>query len=161
MKQIEFDLQKGFNGYLTTIENDKVVVTFFEDGDILVGPFGTIFIFNGNGGYKTSLHAALFHRTGKMTYGGALNGDIIDGCRLANQEEKQRLFEAMRKDGKRWNEEKKCVEDIKYPYAVKCTVTIYEHGGITQKQFENIVSPNTKGYAEKLADAIINLFKAG
>ena len=33
--------------------------------------------------------------------------------RLATDEEKQRLFDALKKDGKRWNAEKKCVEDIK------------------------------------------------
>ena len=33
--------------------------------------------------------------------------------RLATEEEKNRLFDALKKDGKRWNAEKKCVEDIK------------------------------------------------
>ncbi len=163
MKQIKFDLPKGFNGYLTTIENDKVVVKGFEDGDILVSSFGSIFIFNGNGGYKTSLHAALLHGTDKMIYGGSLNGDIIDGYRPASEPEKQRLFEAMRRDGKRWNEEKKCVEDIEYPYAVKCTVTVYksEYGGVTQKQFDHTVSYKTKEDVEKLTGEICNIFKAG
>ena len=33
--------------------------------------------------------------------------------RLATDEEKQRLFDALKKDGKRWNAEKKCIEKIK------------------------------------------------
>lgn len=36
--------------------------------------------------------------------------------RPATDEEKQRLFDAMAKDGKRWNAEKKVVEDIPKPY---------------------------------------------
>ena len=33
--------------------------------------------------------------------------------RLATEEEKQRLFDALKKNGKQWNNEKKCIEDIK------------------------------------------------
>ena len=33
--------------------------------------------------------------------------------RLATDEEKQRLFDALAKEGKRWNAEKKCIEKIK------------------------------------------------
>ena len=39
--------------------------------------------------------------------------------RLATDEEKQRLFDALKKDGKRWNAEKKCIEDIKKEYQFK------------------------------------------
>ena len=53
------------------------------------------------------------------------NGDIIYSpyatfamniIRPATDEEKQRLFDAMAKEGKRWNAEKKVVEDIPKPY---------------------------------------------
>ena len=36
--------------------------------------------------------------------------------RLATDEEKQRLFDALKKEGKCWNAEKKCIEDIKKEY---------------------------------------------
>ena len=39
--------------------------------------------------------------------------------RLATDEEKQRLFDAFKKDGKCWNAEKKCIEDIKKEYKFK------------------------------------------
>ena len=39
--------------------------------------------------------------------------------RLATDEEKQQLFDALAKAGKRWNAEKKCLEDISVPYELK------------------------------------------
>lgn len=36
--------------------------------------------------------------------------------RPATDEEKQKLFDALAKEGKRWNEEKKCIEDIPAPH---------------------------------------------
>ena len=43
----------------------------------------------------------------------------MEVIRPATDEEKQRLFDAMAKDGKRWNAEKKVVEDIPKPYEFK------------------------------------------
>lgn len=43
-------------------------------------------------------------------------GWIFDGLRPATEEEKQRLYNAMAKKGKRWNAEKKVVEDIPKPH---------------------------------------------
>ena len=43
----------------------------------------------------------------------------IRELRPATDEEKQRLFDAMAKQGKRWNAEKKVVEDIPKPYEFK------------------------------------------
>ena len=39
--------------------------------------------------------------------------------RPATEEERQRLFDAIAKEGKRWNAEKKVVEDIPKPYEFK------------------------------------------
>ena len=44
------------------------------------------------------------------------NEKDIKELRPATEEEKQRLFDAMAKKGKRWNAEKKVVEDIPKPY---------------------------------------------
>ena len=43
----------------------------------------------------------------------------IRELRLATEDEKQKLFNAMAKQGKRWNAEKKSVEDIPKPYEFK------------------------------------------
>lgn len=45
-------------------------------------------------------------------------GDLIE-YRPATEEEKQMLFDAMAKEGKRWNAEKKVVEDIPKPHEFK------------------------------------------
>ena len=45
--------------------------------------------------------------------------DLIKELRPATEEEKQRLFDALAKAGKRWNAEKKCVEDIPKLYEFK------------------------------------------
>ena len=47
---------------------------------------------------------------------GVLTMEIV---RPATEEEKQKLFDAMAKEGKRWNAEKKVVEDIPKPYEFK------------------------------------------
>ena len=35
-----------------------------------------------------------------------------DNLRLATEEEKQKLFDALKKDGKQWNTERKCIEEL-------------------------------------------------
>lgn len=98
-------------------QNGFLVVTFEpkkyepKDGDVCVSNSGTIFIFNGNGIHKTSLHCALF-KAGDITYSGALNSDNTTGYRYATDDEKQRLFDALAKVGKRWNAETKQIEDL-------------------------------------------------
>lgn len=55
----------------------------------------------------------------------------IKELRPATDEEKQRLFDAMAKEGKRWNAEKKVVEDIPKPYEFKKgdPVLVKDEGG--------------------------------
>lgn len=98
-------------------KKDNFVIVTFEpkewkpkDGDVCVSRKDSIFIFDGNGSRKTSLHFALF-KDGSTTYSGALNGDDT-GYRYATEEEKQLLFDALAKEGKRWNAEKKRIEDL-------------------------------------------------
>ena len=51
--------------------------------------------------------------SGKLSYDGAYGVNFSESTfRYATAEEKQELIELLRKDGKQWNEEKKCVEDI-------------------------------------------------
>ena len=99
-------------------KNDNFVIVSLEpnkwepkDGDVCVSGSDTIFIFNGNSRCKTSLHCALF-KAGYITYSGALSGDDITGYRYATEEEKQLLFDALAKKGKRWNAEEKRIEDL-------------------------------------------------
>ena len=82
------------------------------------------------------------HRDWSLEYG--VKSDkwrLVENCswsystiRPATDEEKQRLFDAMAKKGKRWNAEKKVVEDIPKPYEFsefrKGDVVLYrDYGG--------------------------------
>lgn len=122
MEQMRINVPEGCTAEIKQ-ENGLLIVSFEQkekekseewepkDGDICVSNRDTIFIFNGNGKYKTSIHVALLKK-GNVTYGGALNGNDSEGYRYATDSEKQRLFDALTKAGKRWNAEKKCIEDL-------------------------------------------------
>ena len=119
MEQIKVNVPEGCTANIKK-EDGFLIVTFeqkkeekFEpkDGDICVSDKNTIFIFDGNGMHKTSLHFALF-KNGNTTYGGSLKFDFTEGYRYATDSEKQHLFDALTKEGKRWNEEKKRIEDL-------------------------------------------------
>ena len=110
-----------------TAEIKDGVITFtpqqeFKDGDILIddakpndAPHKIIMIYKGernsNGAYKSYIHMNLI---------GLLVRDdcccSMDSCkiRLATEEEKQVLFEALKERGLYWNAEEKRVEKIRY-----------------------------------------------
>ena len=85
----------------------------FEDGDIISDNKGNIAIFkNYTKENQFSFYVGLFCSV-KLYFD---NDDIIDNCHLAAEEEKQKLFVALEKEGKRWNAETKQVEDIENKY---------------------------------------------
>ena len=157
-------------------ENGFLVVTFEpkewkpKDGDICVSNKGTIFIFNGNGLYKTSSHFGLL-RSGNITYGGALAGNHTEGYRYATEEEKQRLFDALAKEGKRWNAEEKRIEDLprwrakrgKRYYTITRILTVDnypEDGEATDEKLYFACNYfKTREAAEKVAKQVREIFK--
>jgi hypothetical protein len=96
---------KRWNAEKKCIEDIPV----YNDGDFVVSEFGSILIFKEADGDRIFDHAYL------PSYG-ELIIDKVAGCygvkRHATTEEKQRMIEALAKKGKRWNDNKKCVEDI-------------------------------------------------
>ena len=91
----------------------------FEDGDIISDNKGNIAIFkNYTKENQFSFYVGLFCSV-KLYFD---NDDIIDNCHLATEEEKQKLFVALEKEGKRWNAETKQVEDITH----KCTLQPFD-----------------------------------
>ena len=94
-------------------ENGFIVVNFKpdkwepKDGDVIA--FGT----KGIGIFKT--YCSTGHEE-YATYVNELhfneNGWVNDNMRPATEEEKQRLFDALAKEGKRWNAEEKRIEDL-------------------------------------------------
>ena len=83
-----------------------------QDGDIcfVMDRKGNndVFIFK-DGWYRTTYYASCSYPDEEGT---VMLDDAIDVLRPATEEEKQRLFASMTKEGKRWNAEKKCVENI-------------------------------------------------
>ena len=87
----------------------------YEAGDIITCEHGSTSIYMiVSSNYKDEFINAY------VTYGASkgidYNNSILLGynwnIRLATEEEKQRLFDALAKEGKRWNAEKKCIEEL-------------------------------------------------
>ena len=91
-----------------------------QDGDICYAisfnGYHDVFIYKDKeNGRRTEYYAA----SATCVAGAVMDDDAIDVLRPAMEEEKQKLFNAMAKNGKRWNAEKKVVEDIPKPYEFK------------------------------------------
>ena len=74
-------------------------VIFMLKEIIRIGNDGVRFYFGINGGDEFSIDGTFGYQFG-------------DKMRPATPEEKQILFDALKKEGKKWNAEKKCIEDI-------------------------------------------------
>lgn len=89
-----------------------------QDGDICyaisVTGYNDVFICK-TGDRKTEYYASTASDSG----GAVMSDGDIKVLRPATEEEKQQLFDTMAKRGKRWNAEKKVVEDIPKPYEFK------------------------------------------
>lgn len=91
----------------TVIEDGDIVHYLFDDDETAIFKKSekeyseTYFCYNG--------------RNFTIGYNKRICGDF----RIATEAEKQRLFDALKKDGKRWNADKKCIEDIKKEYQFK------------------------------------------
>lgn len=87
----------------------------FKDGDILVsgleGCEGNPFIFKQINGFGNAKCYCAINCYGKLTFN-SYNWTSIKGCRLANEEEKQKLFDAIKENGYKWNAETKTLEKL-------------------------------------------------
>ena len=90
-----------------------------QDGDICyaksISGYCDVFIFKA-GWKRTTYYASCRYPHEEGT---VMNDRDIDNLRSATDNEKLQLFVAMAKIGKRWNAEKKVVEDIPEPYEFK------------------------------------------
>lgn len=96
-----------------TLEVEKAQPEF-KDGDILSIQedeeyYHTILIFKG--GADVYVYFDCFHRV--LTYGTKVDENEKSIYHLATEEEKQQLFEALAKEGKAWDAEKKAIVDLK------------------------------------------------
>ena len=119
--------RRGYRLVLTDIEQqiiEKKKKYEPQDGDICyvedTDGYCSIFIYK-NGFHRTNYYASLDTDKGCSTHlfitgGHVVANSTITVLRPATDEEKQKLFDAMAKEGKRWNAEKKVVEDIPKPH---------------------------------------------
>lgn len=114
-------LEERLDGKLNikTLEIEKAQPEF-KNGDIILADFGNVqkvFVASSERGlnesYISFISLNLNTKTldmGYRTYFGKYDTSIL---RYATEEEKQQLFDALEKEGKRWNDETKMIEDIK------------------------------------------------
>ena len=107
---------------LDTLEIEKPE---FKDGDVLFvkcndSAFIEIFEYSKKNGDLCD-HASLDITNQILDISGKyrIGKDEIDEVRLATEEEKQQLFSALEKEGKRWNSDKKAIVDLKPKWTPK------------------------------------------
>lgn len=125
MKEIKLTIPEGCKTVTVKVDGEQVITEFEpkqeewtpKDGDIYaIGC--SVAIYNGN--YKTSSPNLIpfycgLRSDGYLCFyepGNSYGFGYLDEIRPATDEEKQRLFDALAKEGKRWNAEKKCIEDL-------------------------------------------------
>ena len=116
---MDYTLKGKWNGCQEESCKDLMIEeTEFEDGDIIA--FGNLgfppimAIFKGYWKNDIKDPGLIYHVCLHMGTVDYYNGVLCnsDNLRLATEEEKQKLFDALKKDGKCWNSEKKCLEEI-------------------------------------------------
>ena len=122
VREIERKLGDILN--LETLEIEKAQQEF-KDGDVLFvkcydSAFIEIFKYSKNNGDlydRASLDTTnqILDISGKYRIG----KDEIDEVRLATEKEKQQLFSALEKEGKRWDSDKKAIVDLKPKWTPK------------------------------------------
>jgi hypothetical protein len=99
------EIESGVDSLMELVEEPQ-----YKDGDFVVNEAGSILIFRKKDEDRIYDHALFNNVTGLSIT------QLFPSCspirRHATEEEKQELLDALAKKGKRWNEEKKCVEDI-------------------------------------------------
>lgn len=165
------------------IENGELIVEVefkenFEpkDGDFCVSSLGNVFIYCD----KELLSSDSYCGCYCVSY--SVKGQIItyytklhtkkNGCRYATPEEKDDFLERLEKEcGKRWNAEKKCLEDIRwrvnklgyYFYVDTNTIDVrstYDAGDVASElRYKNNNYFRTPEAAQKVADQIKEIFK--
>ena len=117
-----FEIPEGCNRVTIEQQGRRIITTFepeFKDGDITCANTKEsrgIHILKAIDGFYHHYYCALYegeNTSNSVVYDHCFNrADAIKSLRHATEEEKQMLFDAMAKDGKRWNAEAKQVEDI-------------------------------------------------
>lgn len=118
-----------------TAENVEIREPQYEDGDFVVSKAGSILIFKEKVGNSIYDHAYLSELFRMIIFSNTPS--IISIERHATEEEKQKMLDALAEEGKRWDEEEKCIEDLpKRKFKVGDKVRIKE--GISSKTHKGV-----------------------
>lgn len=98
------EIESGVDSLMELVEEPK-----YKDGDFVVCEFGTILIFKEADGDRMFDHAYL-PSCGELVINKVASYEGVK--RHATTEEKKRMIDALAERGKRWNKDKKCIEDI-------------------------------------------------
>lgn len=114
----------------------------FNDGDILTyidHNKPVIYIYRSNGTCNTSYYVGYSYATNHFypTPTGALSGNRVD-LRLATEEEKQKLFDAIKARGYRWNFQAKRLEKLIIPKFKKGDKVRVKNGGSQPRTIEDV-----------------------
>ena len=105
-----------FNSEYITEDDLFLEEVIFEDGDVVSFGYSGIGILKEINNESTHSNYITLE---EGTLDDMPDGWTNDKIRMATEEECKRLFDALKKDGKRWNADKKCFEDIKEEYQFK------------------------------------------
>lgn len=135
MKEIKIEAPKG--KVIQQEETDNGIVVRFvdewipKDGDIVYSEGWVVIVKNINFQKKVRYHATISLEDRELglpedEFGYA--GYLSEIERPATPEEQQILFDALKEKGKRWNSEKKCIEDIEQDILVPEGINITRSG---------------------------------
>ncbi len=188
MKEIKLTIPEGCKTVTVKVDGEEVITEFEpkeekwtpKDGDILYGKSITenIIIYKG-----TNEHGAVLSYAGMTTFLGIDKVSVFqtpsigygltkDYIRPATEAEKLRLFDALAKERKRWNAEKKQIEDLPRWRAEKGNIYYYisenrlevdctsdSHGLCDDNYYNARNYFKTREAAEKVAEQIREIFK--
>lgn len=181
MKEIKLTIPEGCKTVTVKMDGEQVTMEFepkeekFEpkDGDIIafgINPnrlsVGIFHKFNGRSGHESYV---VLRSSSEICFN---EGDlVINNIRPATEEEKQRLFDALARKGKRWNAKKKQIEDLPRWRANRCETyySINCFAEICKENETEVLSDNkqynlgnyfkTREAAEKVSEQIREIFK--
>lgn len=134
-------IEKRLGGKLNlkTLEIEKNQPEF-KDGDIAFADYGNrqdVFIVSGktalSEGYNSFISLDLRGLTLSMGYRTPFFKENLCELRLATEEEKKQLFSALKKEGKRWDAEKKQIVDLKPKVELKPFDRVLCRDGVGEK----------------------------
>lgn len=121
MKKQSFTIPEGCRAVTVEQVGNQIITTFepeFKRGDVLIGKnvaSTSTLIFDRTEQNRSFYFAGVFFDGFKecLFLNDFINNNVVDSLRHATPEEAQRLWDALAKEGKRWNPETMQVEPIK------------------------------------------------